>query len=168
MLVFTNKLPFWQSLASGPQTKLFACFYVRPKNILLVSSQCLKQWSNGILQSCLFWWMNGDGPVIVASSGWREGGKEGGRERRREPGWTEEGVWALCGLKETTLDVTLFWLSETVELSLLPPRPASPPSPPGLLLLRPPPLADSEPLPRSQRLEKEKGEKEKSNERVFI
>lgn len=36
--------------------------------------------------------MNGDGPVIVACSGWREGGKEGGRERRGEPGWTEEGV----------------------------------------------------------------------------
>lgn len=68
------------------------------------------------------------------------------------------------GLKETHWrGHHLVMSSEAVEFA---PCPA-----PGWLLWRPPHLADSEPLPRGQRVEKEIGRKscqEKSNERVFI
>lgn len=88
---------------------------------------------------------------------WLEG-RQGGR-RRGNPGGPGGGV--SSGLGKTTLcDVIWVPLSEAVQSSLLPP---SPPSPPGWLASqKTPPLVASGPLPRSQRLEKEKGAKKRA------
>lgn len=72
----------------------------------------------------------------------------------------DPGGGVSSGLREITLwGMTLIPLSEAVESSLLPPRP---PSLPGFASLETPPLVDSGPLPRSQRLEKEKGAKKRA------
>lgn len=107
-----------------------------------------------------------DGSALVlpcdAALAGREGGQSAWREGGREEMGTLEdpGGGVSSGLREITLwGMSLIPLSEAVESSLLPPRP---PSLPGFAPLETPPLVDSGPLPRSQRLEKEKGAKKRA------
>ena len=110
------------------------------KNILLVSSQFLKQWSSDILQSRLYWWMDRDGlrygPALAGGS---EGQGESGGDGSLGGPWVDPGrsVWALWAEgNDAGCDSILILLLEAVGLNLLL-LPPSPPSPPVWLLLRP-------------------------------
>ena len=104
-------------------------------------------------------------PEIRPCSGWRERGA--GRERRRrEPGWTLSGprkecVGSVSWRKRRRLwqyfdSITWScWIESTTSTS-------QPSLSSGLASLKTPQWADSEPLPRSQRLEKEKGAKKRA------
>lgn len=163
MLVFTNKLPLWQSLASGPQTKLLGCFYDGPKTYSLFPPSFLNNEAVTFYRAvCIGEWaeMAWDTALL-----WLEGAMRAG-ERAEEvgasvdPGWTQEGVWALWAEGNDTWQ---YFDSITWSCWIESTTPASQPSlSSGLASLKTPQLGDSEPLPRSQRLEKEKGAKKRA------
>lgn len=110
MLVFTNKLPLWQSLASGPPTKLLGCFYAGPKTYSLFPSSFLNDEAMTFTELCVL--VNGlRWPVIrpwlplLSLEGMRDQGGESGGDGSLD-GRTLGGP---CQLKEMTPGVTVFW-----------------------------------------------------------
>lgn len=122
VFLFTNKLPLWQSLASGLPNKLVGCFYVGPNFLTPVSFLLLKQW---LLKCCIL--LCG----LHRRDGWRrpsdltERWLKGGR---RFGGWllwwTQQGEQTLC----PGCDIVWMLLSETAKWNSLPCCPPSHPT----------------------------------------